>query len=104
MPKGAQIVLFSATFPAQVFNFATKFAPNANQLTLKHEELTVEGIRQLYLDCATEQEKYDILVKLYGLMTIGSSIIFVKVSTMQATGRAHLPNGAMMLILHRPAA
>ena len=39
----------------------------------------MEGIKQLYLDCDSEQAKYDVLVKLYGLMTIGSSIIFVKV-------------------------
>lgn len=56
-----------------------KFAPNANQITLKHEELTVEGIKQVYLDCPNTSEKYDVLVKLYGLMTVGSSIIFVKV-------------------------
>ena len=59
--------------------FADRFAPNANQITLKHEELTVEGIKQLYLDCSSESDKYDALVKLYGLMTIGSSIIFVRV-------------------------
>ncbi|KAI9754950.1 MAG: RNA binding protein snu13 [Chaenotheca gracillima] len=76
--KTAQILLFSATFPDQVVRYADKFAPNANQITLKHEELTVEGIKQLYLDCSGEQDKYDVLVKLYGLMTIGSSIIFVK--------------------------
>ena len=79
MPKNTQILLFSATFPESVIRYATKFAPQANQLTLKHEELTVQGIRQLYLDCRSENEKYDILVKLYGMMTIGSSIIFVKV-------------------------
>ncbi|KAI9803057.1 MAG: RNA helicase required for poly(A+) mRNA export [Piccolia ochrophora] len=78
MPKSAQIVLFSATFPSAVLNFASKFAPNANQITLKHEELTVEGIKQLYMDCDSEKAKYEVLVKLYGLMTIGSSIIFVK--------------------------
>lgn len=59
--------------------YAEKFATDANQITLKHEELTVDGIKQLYMDCASEQDKYDVLVKLYGLMTIGSSIIFVKV-------------------------
>ena len=74
-----QIVLFSATFPDKVVEYAQKFAPNANQITLRHDELTVEGIKQLYMDCASEQDKYDVLVKLYGLMTIGSSIIFVKV-------------------------
>jgi ATP-dependent RNA helicase DDX19/DBP5 len=79
LPKDAQIILFSATFPDQVVRYASKFAPKANQITLKHEELTVEGIKQLYMDCTSEQDKYDVLVKLYGLMTIGSSIIFVKV-------------------------
>jgi len=71
-------VLFSATFPDNVVRYADRFAPNANQITLKHEELTVEGIKQLYMDCDSEQHKYEVLVKLYGLMTIGSSIIFVK--------------------------
>ncbi|KAF3491082.1 ATP-dependent RNA helicase DBP5 [Arthroderma uncinatum] len=78
LPREAQIVLFSATFPDAVVRYAHKFAPNANQLTLKHEELTVEGIKQLYLDCDSTEHKYEILVKFYGLLTIGSSIIFVK--------------------------
>ena len=79
LPKQIQVVLFSATFPDKVVDYAQKFSPNANQITLRHEELTVEGIKQLYMDCASEHDKYDVLVKLYGLMTIGSSIIFVKV-------------------------
>ncbi|KAL8697555.1 MAG: hypothetical protein Q9201_007065 [Fulgogasparrea decipioides] len=78
LPPKTQIVLFSATFPDYVVQYADRFAPRANQITLRHEELTVEGIKQLYLDCPTERDKYDCLVRLYGLMTIGSSIIFVK--------------------------
>lgn len=62
-----------------VTSFARRFAPNANEIRLKQEELTLDGIRQLYMDCDSEQHKYEVLVKLYGLMTIGSSIIFVKV-------------------------
>ncbi|KAI9868028.1 MAG: RNA helicase required for poly(A+) mRNA export [Trichoglossum hirsutum] len=81
MPRNAQVVLFSATFPEDVVRYASKFAPNANSITLKHEELTVEGIKQLYMDCNSEDHKYEVLVKLYGLMTIGSSIIFVKKRT-----------------------
>lgn len=79
MPRSSQIVLFSATFPEQVVGFANKFAPDANQITLKHEELTVEGIKQLYMDCNSEEHKYEVLVQIYQLLTIGSSIIFVKV-------------------------
>lgn len=48
-------------------------------MTLRHEDLTVEGIKQIYLDCDNEDSKYDTLVKFYGMLTIGSSIIFVKV-------------------------
>lgn len=81
MPQSVQVVLFSATFPDNVVQYATKFAPNANQITLRHEELTVEGIKQIYLDCDSQESKYETLVKFYGLLTIGSSIIFVKVSS-----------------------
>lgn len=59
--------------------FAEKFAPGADQIRLKHTELTVAGISQMYIDCDNDTQKYEILVKLYGLMTIGSSVIFVKV-------------------------
>ena len=79
LPKNLQIVLFSATFPENVIRYANTFAPGANQMTLRHEDLTVEGIKQIYLDCDTDQAKYDTLVRFYGLLTIGSSIIFVKV-------------------------
>ena len=80
LPKDLQVVLFSATFPDNVVKYAHSFAPNANELTLRHEDLTVEGIKQIYLDCDNDDAKYETLVKFYGLLTIGSSIIFVKVS------------------------
>ncbi|KAK5658545.1 hypothetical protein OQA88_1937 [Cercophora sp. LCS_1] len=78
LPRDVQVLLFSATFPDKVMEYAEKFAPNANQMKLKQAELTVKGISQMYMDCPNEKEKYDILCKLYGLMTIGSSVIFVK--------------------------
>ncbi|KAF2173001.1 hypothetical protein M409DRAFT_35399 [Zasmidium cellare ATCC 36951] len=78
LSKDTQIVLFSATFPQQVLDFVAVFAPKANTITLQVEELTVKGIKQLYLDCQNDEEKYTSLVKFYNLMTIASSIIFVK--------------------------
>ncbi|KAJ6512976.1 P-loop containing nucleoside triphosphate hydrolase protein [Mycena sanguinolenta] len=71
-----QILLFSATFPDHVRSFASKFAPGANKIELQKEELSVSGIRQFYMDCRNEEHKYDILVRLYALLTIGQSIIF----------------------------
>ncbi|KAJ7928777.1 P-loop containing nucleoside triphosphate hydrolase protein [Mycena leptocephala] len=71
-----QILLFSATFPDHVRSFASKFAPASNKIELQKEELSVAGIRQFYMDCKNEEHKYDILVRLYALLTVGQSIIF----------------------------
>lgn len=78
LPKTTQVVLFSATFPSEVLDFANIFAPKANQITLEVEKLTVKGIKQMYLDCNDDEAKYAALLKFYSLMTIASSIIFVK--------------------------
>jgi ATP-dependent RNA helicase DDX19/DBP5 len=81
IPKSVQFqtLLFSATFPDNVRVFASKFAPDANEIALKKEELSVEGVKQFYLDCHGEAKKYTVLVELYGLLTVGQSIIFCKV-------------------------
>jgi ATP-dependent RNA helicase DDX19/DBP5 len=81
IPRVDQILLFSATFPDEVMRYAQQFSPGANEIKLKRDELTVGGIKQMYMDCPSDEGKYDILASLYGLMTIGSSIIFVKVRT-----------------------
>ncbi|ODV95281.1 hypothetical protein PACTADRAFT_50027 [Pachysolen tannophilus NRRL Y-2460] len=78
LKKDVQLVLFSATFPDKVRKYAEKFVPNANSLELKHEELNVDAIKQLYMDCNDENHKFTVLCELYGLLTIGSSIIFVQ--------------------------
>lgn len=78
LPPTIQILLFSATFPDKVNSYAERFAPNAHSMKLQRQNLTVKGIAQMYMDCPGEDDKYDILVKLYSLMTIGSSVIFVK--------------------------
>jgi len=74
-----QIILFSATFPDHVRAYSSKFAPNANKIELQKEELSVDSIRQFYMDCRDAEHKYDILVSLYSLLTIGQSIIFCQV-------------------------
>ena len=46
---------------------------------LRTEELSVEGIKQFYMDCPNEEAKFRVLVDCYNLMTVGQSIIFVQV-------------------------
>ncbi|KAI1805126.1 DEAD-domain-containing protein [Daldinia bambusicola] len=101
LPQNIQILLFSATFPEKVLKYAMAFAPNANMIKLKVQELTVKGISQMYMDCPSESDKYDILCKLYGLMNIGSSIIFVKTRESATQIQQRMTNdGHKVSVLH----
>ncbi|CCE90409.1 ATP-dependent RNA helicase DBP5 TDEL_0B02800 [Torulaspora delbrueckii] len=77
LPKTAQLVLFSATFDESVRAYAKRVVPEANTLELQRNEVNVGAIKQLYMDCNDENHKFEVLCELYGLLTIGSSIIFV---------------------------
>ncbi|CAG8565945.1 13141_t:CDS:2 [Funneliformis caledonium] len=101
MPKDCQIVLFSATYSREVRSFAERFAPNANQFSLKVEELSVKTISQFYMDCKNEQHKFQVLDDLYTLLTIGQSIIFVqKRDTADIIARRMTENGHKVINLH----
>jgi superfamily II DNA/RNA helicase len=71
--------LFSATYKDEVRLFAERVVPNANMISLKREELSVDAIKQMYLDCPNADSKYEILCSIYGLCNIGQSIIFCHV-------------------------
>ncbi|CEG63027.1 Putative Genomic scaffold, msy_sf_1 [Rhizopus microsporus] len=78
IPANPQTLLFSATFPDHVRKFASKFAPNANEMSLSIHELSVDAIKQFYCDCTSEEHKYEVLCRLYELLTVSQSIIFCR--------------------------
>ena len=49
MPKYSQICLFSATMPEDIFKITTKFMNEPENILVKKEELTLEGIQQFYI-------------------------------------------------------
>ncbi|CAG8592772.1 12812_t:CDS:10 [Ambispora leptoticha] len=101
MPQSCQIVLFSATFSDQVRTFAERFAPNSNQFKLKTEELSVEAIRQYFMDCKSAEHKFEVLDALYTLLTIGQSIIFVqKRETADTIARRMTEMGHKVINIH----
>jgi len=101
VPQTCQIALFSATFSSALWKFAVRFAPNANQISLKTEELSVEGIKQFYMDCKDENQKFEILSAIYGLLTIGQSIIFVsRRDVADMLGRKMTNEGHKVIVLH----
>lgn len=100
-PESAQSIFFSATFTEPVLEFAHRIAPNANQFTLQRDELSVEGIRQYYMDCLSFPHKFEMLSAIYGLMTVSQSIIFVSTRATADQVQAHMQaEGHRTSVLH----
>jgi len=101
VPATCQIALFSATFSSNLWKFANRFAPNANKISLKTEELSVDGIKQFYMDCKDEKQKEEILSAIYGLLTVSQSIIFVRRRDVaEKLGRKMTNEGHKVIVLH----
>ncbi|AOW06229.1 YALI0E31427p [Yarrowia lipolytica CLIB122] len=101
LPSSTQVVLFSATFPESVLDLAGKMCPNPNEIRLKANELNVDAITQLYMDCEDGEEKFKMLEELYSMLTIASSVIFVaQRSTANALYQRMSKNGHKVSLLH----
>ncbi len=73
-----QTLLFSATYPEHVRDFALKVVPNPNQITVKREQLSLDNVKQFYIDCGSAEKRFQVLSDIYGSLRIGQSIIFVE--------------------------
>tara|TARA_B110000208_G_C11715281_1_gene410821 strand:+ start:149 stop:1309 length:1161 start_codon:yes stop_codon:yes gene_type:complete len=73
---GCQIALYSATLPMDILEMITKFIKNPVQILVKKEQLTLEGIKQWYVGLTSEEDKYETLKDLYGMIGVGQSIIY----------------------------
>lgn len=76
MPENIQVVLLSATMPRDVFEVTTHFMRDPVKILVKKEELTLEGIKQFYIQVEREEWKLDTLSDLYGTLTITQAVIF----------------------------
>jgi superfamily II DNA/RNA helicase len=55
-----QIALFSATMPNEMYPLTDKFMRNPVRISVKAEQLTLEGIKQYYVALDDDHHKYDI--------------------------------------------
>ncbi|OQV17527.1 Eukaryotic initiation factor 4A-II [Hypsibius exemplaris] len=76
LPGNVQVVLLSATMPPEVLEVTKSFMRDPIRILVKKEELTLEGIRQFYINVDKEDWKFDTLCDLYQTVSIAQSIIF----------------------------
>tara|TARA_B110000238_G_C16110893_1_gene432636 strand:- start:750 stop:1907 length:1158 start_codon:yes stop_codon:yes gene_type:complete len=71
-----QVCLFSATMNEGFFNITKKFMRDPIKILVKNEELTLEGIKQYYINVERNENKYDTLCDIYSNISISQSIIY----------------------------
>jgi len=76
LPPEAQVCLFSATMPAEALDITQNFMKSPLRILVKQEELTLEGIRQFYINCEQENWKLATLCDLYDTLNIAQAVIF----------------------------
>jgi translation initiation factor 4A len=50
LPQNIQVTVFSATMPSDLLEVTTKFMRDPVKILVKQDELTLEGIRQFYVN------------------------------------------------------
>jgi ATP-dependent RNA helicase len=76
MPPSTQVVLISATLPPEILEMSTKFMNDPVKVLVKREAVTVEAIKQYYVNVDKEEWKFDTLCDLYSTLTISQAVIF----------------------------
>lgn len=71
-----QVVLCSATMPADALEITERFMNKPVQILVKRKELTLEGIRQFYIDVEKDTWKLETLCDLYDTLNITQAVIF----------------------------
>ncbi|KAK2406447.1 eukaryotic initiation factor 4A-10 [Trifolium repens] len=77
LPGKIQVGVFSATMPPEALEITRKFMNKPVRILVKRDELTLEGIKQFYVNVDKEEWKLETLCDLYETLAITQSVIFV---------------------------
>ncbi|KAA3674464.1 translation initiation factor 4A [Paragonimus westermani] len=74
--QDVQVILLSATIPDEVLEVTKLFMIDPVRILVKKDELTLEGIRQFYVNVEQEEWKLETLCDLYQTVAITQAVIF----------------------------
>jgi superfamily II DNA/RNA helicase len=76
IPQSAQKVLISATLTHTVFKVTDRIMKNPIKILLKNSDVAVDLISQFYIDVEVEENKFDVFIDIYNLISTTQAIIF----------------------------
>ncbi|GFZ16254.1 eukaryotic translation initiation factor 4A1 [Actinidia rufa] len=98
LPPKIQVGVFSATMPPEALEITRKFMKKPVRILVKRDELTLEGIKQFYVNVDKEEWKLETLCDLYETLAITQSVIFVNTPTQDIIMREFRSGSSRVLI------
>ena len=77
IPSDCQIALFSATMPPEIIKITETIMNDPAKILVKNEDLTLKGIKQFFIQCATDDIKFDNMIEIFSCMEIVQCMIYV---------------------------
>jgi len=74
--KDIQVALFSATIPSYIYPITQKLMRDPIRISVKAEQLTLDGITQYFVAVEDDKQKYNTLKDLYSLISVSQCIIY----------------------------
>ena len=74
--SNVQVCLFSATLPDEISTIIEKIMRNPIKISVKRDQLTLEGISQFYIAVNDDREKYITLKNIFSFITLSHTIIY----------------------------
>ena len=76
LPSNIQVGLYSATMNEEFFKITSNFMRNPVNVLVKADLLTLEGIKQYYINVEKNDFKFDTLCDIFSLLTVSQSMIY----------------------------
>jgi superfamily II DNA/RNA helicase len=76
LDSSVQVALFSATLPEIVYPLINKIMRNPVKITVKTEQLTLDGISQVFIAINDDREKYIELKNIFAFISVSQCIIY----------------------------
>lgn len=99
--SSVQVGLFSATLPDGINQIVEKIMRNPVKISVKREQLTLEGIKQYYVAVDDDRQKYNTLKDLFSFINLSQTIIYCNsIKRVQDLYEAMCEDGFPVCMLH----
>jgi translation initiation factor 4A len=74
--ENIQVAIFSATMPDEILTLSNKFMRNPVKITMKKEDLNLDGIQQHFVAIQNDFFKFETLKQLFTMISVNQCIIY----------------------------